>query len=38
MYELQQILERISDGIFAVDHHWRITYMNHSLETMLSVN
>lgn len=33
---LQQVLERITDGFYALDRDWRFTYVNASAERMLS--
>jgi PAS domain S-box-containing protein len=35
--ELTDVLERISDGFFAVDHQWRISYVNRRIEALLSI-
>ena len=35
--ELIEVLDRISDGCFAVDHQWQITFVNRSLERTLGI-
>ena len=34
---LVEVLDRISDGCFAVDHQWQITFVNTSLEQTLTI-
>jgi PAS domain S-box-containing protein len=36
-HALMEVLDRISDGFFAVDHDWRIIYINRTLEKWLSI-
>src|SRR5689334_18722614 len=35
--EITDVLERITDGFFAVDHQWRITYVNQRIGAILSI-
>lgn len=34
----ETILESISDGVFTVDHHWRISYFNQAAEAITGVS
>jgi PAS domain S-box-containing protein len=36
--EIQNILESIRDGFFALDNHWMVTYWNHEAERLFKIS